>query len=246
MQTVIVTGAGSGMGEALVAKLVDNEIRVLALDRDQPALEKLSSRYGDERVELLHADITSPGFAAELAGVCERVGGHLHGLANVAGVLHSPSPLHELSLAEYDKVFAVNTRGLFVTMQVVLQHMVAQGIKGSIVNIASTAGMRPLGFASAYCASKAAVIALSQAAALEVADRGIRINVVSPGMVDTPMTRDYTEKYGGSVDEIVANMPTGRLARPEEIAEAVFWFLGDRASYNTGSVLPVDGALVIK
>ncbi len=243
---VIVTGASSGIGEAVVAKSIEEGYRVYAVAREIKALEKLVSRHGAASVEIFSIDVTADDLPERIMGLCERAGENLYGLVNSAGAVHAGLPLAQLPVADYDRIFAVNSRAPFLMMQVFANHIIEHGLKGSIVNVASVGGMRAMPLVSAYCASKAALIAYSQAAALELIPHGIRVNVLAPGITDTPMVEAVAEEYGIEKENFGTPLPAGRLATPEEIAEGVCWLLGERASYNVGTVLNIDGGQFIK
>jgi NAD(P)-dependent dehydrogenase (short-subunit alcohol dehydrogenase family) len=136
-----------------------------------------------------------------------------------------------------DRMIALNVRGMFLSMKHELQYMTAQG-SGVIVNMSSGAGLIGVPGFSGYTATKAAEIAMTKSSALEVADQGIRINAVCPGLVDTPLIADLDPDYRASLG---ASHPLGRIARAEEIADAVVWLASDRSSFVTGIALPVDG-----
>lgn len=142
----------------------------------------------------------------------------------------------------FDRVFAVNVKGLFLLLQDELKRMVAQGEGGSIVNAASVSGLWAIPTASHYVASKHAVLGLTKTAAVEYGKYGIRVNTVSPGAVRTGMLLDV---FGSeqAVDRMAAAHPIGRIGRPEEIADAVSWLFSDRSSYYTGQSLTLDGGL---
>jgi NAD(P)-dependent dehydrogenase (short-subunit alcohol dehydrogenase family) len=143
---------------------------------------------------------------------------------------------------DFDEIFSLNVKALFLTLQAELQQMVRQGVRGSIVNMASVGGMLAVPGASPYIASKHAVIGLTRSAAVEYGPHGIRVNAVSPGAIRTEALHKI---FGG--DEALQRMakahPLGRIGTPEEVAEAVAWLFSDGSSYNTGQVLTLDGGL---
>jgi NAD(P)-dependent dehydrogenase (short-subunit alcohol dehydrogenase family) len=168
--------------------------------------------------------------------------GGLQFLVNCAGITAAPVAFEETSVSDFDAVGSVNLRGTFLTMRAAIAHMKAHG-RGSIVNISSTAGIRPMQQVTAYTASKWGVVGISLAAALETAAAGIRINVVCPGVTDTPMFRNSAgADYGVQIAKVT---PMHRLGKASEIANAVIWLLSDEASFVTGIVMPVDGGLAL-
>jgi NAD(P)-dependent dehydrogenase (short-subunit alcohol dehydrogenase family) len=240
-KTAIVTGGASGMGEAVVRQLLDKGANILAVDRDPRALERLVARSGCDRLIPVEADIALEATAAALVETCRGKFGNVRFLVNCAGITRMPVPFEATQLSDFELVGAVNLRGTFLTMRAVIPHMKESG-GGSIVNISSTAGIRPLTQATAYTASKWGVIGISLTAALETAAAGIRVNVVCPGITDTPMLHGMA---GDHTTELAAGTPMRRIGKPEEIANAVTWLLSDAASFVTGVVMPVDGGLAL-
>jgi NAD(P)-dependent dehydrogenase (short-subunit alcohol dehydrogenase family) len=164
-------------------------------------------------------------------------------LVNAAGIEMPARLLHEVTAAVFDRVFAVNARGIFLTMKYFLPRMLTAG-GGCVINVASSAGMVGAPLLSAYCASKAAVIELTRAAAIEYARGGVRINCVCPGIVDTPMTaRQDAESPARAAERRRAgfNNRLGRMATPAEIAETIAFLASERASFYVGSSVVVDG-----
>ena len=173
-------------------------------------------------------------------------------LVNNAAVFDM-APLLESDEAMYDRLFAVNVKGMFFVMQAVLRQMVADGVKGSVVNLASQAGRRGEALVSHYCATKAAVISYTQSAALAMAPHGIRVNGISPGVVDTPMWAGVDAlfaKYehlaiGEKKRAVGLAVPLGRMGAPEDIADAAVFLASDAARYITAQTLNVDGGNVM-
>src|SRR5579875_2642891 len=206
---VIVTGAASGIGRATVLRLRADGARVIAAD----------VAAGAET----HLDVTDPGSWAALVAPHERI----TGLVNAAGVTHR-ARLSELRAEDLDRVLAVNTRGPLLGMQAVLARMPAGA---AIVNICSLAALTGH-YTAAYTASKWALRGLSRVAALELGPRGIRVNAVFPGYIETPMTASAPASFlHASIDAA----PLGRAGRPEEVAELCAWLLSDAASYVNGA-----------
>jgi NAD(P)-dependent dehydrogenase (short-subunit alcohol dehydrogenase family) len=150
--------------------------------------------------------------------------------------------MHETEEETYDRVMAVNLKGVWLGMRAQLRHMVAAG-RGSIVNVASIAGLKGTPGMSPYSAAKHGVVGLTRTAALEYATRGVRINAVAPGTVDTPMVADFVRQSGDPhvMDPVLSAHPMGRGGRAEEIASAVLWLASEQASFVTGHTLSVDG-----
>lgn len=237
----IVTGGASGIGEAIVLRMLRDGAAVYAVDRDQAALDRLQAACPGLPLVCVAGDVTDPDCAAAVADRCEKEHGKIDFLVNGAGVMHPALPLHDLAVADFDRVQAVNLKGVFVFYRAVVQRMVAAGTKGAIVNIASTSAFRPVPTAGGYVASKHGVAGLTTSAALEVAPNGIRVNAVCPGVTDTPLFR--ATMAGGPAEGMIAMIPIRRIAHSDEMANAVAWLLSSEAGYVTGVILPVDGGL---
>jgi len=166
--------------------------------------------------------------------------GRLDMAFNNAGIQVPPSDAADETAENFDRVNAINLRGVWTCMKHELRHMRAQG-SGAIVNCSSLGGLVGLPSRAAYHASKHGVIGLTKSAALEYAPRGIRINAVCPGTIDTPMVADMLEKQADAMKEIMRDQPIGRLGRSDEIAAAVLWLCSPGASFVLGVALPVDG-----
>jgi NAD(P)-dependent dehydrogenase (short-subunit alcohol dehydrogenase family) len=225
----LVTGAGSGIGAAVARRLAANGAAVVCADLDGDAAAAVAAEVGAEAVAL---DVRDEGpVAAATRGVDV--------LVNVAGI-GSVTNAPDTTLEVWEDVFAVNARGTFLCCKHAIRGMAARG-GGSIVNIASVAGLVGLRNRAAYCASKGAVIALTRALAVDHAADRIRVNAVAPGTVDSPWVRRLVEDVGESLDALRARQPLGRLGTPDEIADAVAYLLD--AEFVTGTILVVDGGI---
>jgi NAD(P)-dependent dehydrogenase (short-subunit alcohol dehydrogenase family) len=248
-KVALITGAASGIGRA-TAELFAREGASLALvDVQREPLELLARSVGTDRVAAIVANVSDPvdvqHYAAETGA---RLGGLDIAVFNV-GIAGQVAPIAEASLEEFDRVMSVNVRGTWLGLKHVIPMMTARG-GGSIVLTASTAGFRAgAPGRSAYVTSKHAIVGLMRAAAAECARLGIRVNSVSPGGVDTPMTRSLRDAVGEArAQEMLrafeATIPLGRIAQPEEIADAVLFFASAESRYCTGTNLMVDGGLM--
>jgi NAD(P)-dependent dehydrogenase (short-subunit alcohol dehydrogenase family) len=215
----IVTGAGSGIGEAVARLLASEGADVVGADL------RGTDVVLDVRDE------------TKVASVVRDV----DVLVNVAGI-GSTTNAPETPLDVWEDVFAVNARGTFLCCKHAIPGMVARG-GGSIVNIASVAGLVGLRNRAAYCASKGAVVALTRALAVDHVRDGIRVNAVCPGTVDSPWVRRLVEDVGESLDALRARQPMGRLGTTDEIAQAVLYLASDAAAFITGTGLVIDGGL---
>jgi 3-oxoacyl-[acyl-carrier protein] reductase len=236
-KTAIVTGAAQGIGAGVVERLAAEGCRVVAVD-----VKPIAAK--GEAILPFTADVsTEAGCDAYVQAAVERFGS-VDLFFNNAGVIGKLIPIHELPLEEFDRVHAVNVRGVFLGLRAVLRRMVAQGRGGAIVSTASVGAIRGHRGSAAYASSKRAVIGLSQAAALENGARGIRVNTICPGPVDTPMLQPA---LGTGIDIAMAfaNQAIPRAAQPAEIAAFVAYLLSDEASFHTGGIYPVDGGFTI-
>jgi NAD(P)-dependent dehydrogenase (short-subunit alcohol dehydrogenase family) len=230
-----VTGAGSGIGEAVARALHAEGAHVTLADLAFDHAQAIAGDLGDDRAQALGLDVRDE------AAVREALPAGLDVLANIAGI-GSTTTAPETPIEVWEDVFAVNARGTFLTCKHAIPGMVARG-GGSIVNMASIAGVVGLRNRAAYCASKGAVIALTRALAVDHVGDGVRVNAVAPGTVGSPWVQRLVSEAGESLDDLRARQPMGRLGEPDEIAEAVLYLASDAAAFVTGSVLTIDGGL---
>ncbi len=232
-KVVAVTGAAGGIGEAICRRLIDEGVRVYALDRGpSPAGNSVAVDITDQR--------------AVQAAVTRIVDteGRVDGLVAAAGVVEDNVAAETMTLEQWDKTMSVNLRGLFITDQAFGVPMLAQG-HGVIVNISSMSGNHVVNVPQkqcAYNASKAAVTALTKSLASEWADRGVRVNAISPGYVSTPLLALKQHQFQGWLDAT----PQGRMGDPAEIAAAAAFLLSDESSYFCGSELLLDGGYSLR
>jgi NAD(P)-dependent dehydrogenase (short-subunit alcohol dehydrogenase family) len=222
----LVTGAGSGIGAAIARRLAGEGAEVIVADL---APQDVADELGVQAVVLDVRDEVQ---------VARRMEG-VDVLVNAAGI-GSTTSAPETPLEVWENVMAVNARGTFLCCKHAIPGMVERG-GGSIVNIASIAGLIGLRNRAAYSASKGAVISLTRALAIDHVGDGVRVNAVAPGTVDSPWVRRLVEDVGESIDALRARQPMGRLGTPEEIADAVVYLAA--AEFVTGSVLVIDGGL---
>lgn len=235
-RTAVVTGAASGIGAAITAQLLAEGATVIAGDL---ALDTIP-----EGAVGVQVDVSDEGSVAALIETALERTGRLDVLCNNAGIGSTTDPA-TCTLEEWERVFAVNARGVFLGTRAALPQMLAQG-SGSIVNTASVAGLVGLRDRAAYCASKGAVIAFTRQVALQYAGTGVRCNCVCPGTVDSPWVGrllDQADDPAAARANLTARQPIGRLGTPDEIARAVVYLASDDAAFVTGSALVIDGGL---
>lgn len=244
----IVTGAGGGIGRAASVKLSQAGYRIIAVDFNALTGEEtinLIRTQGGEGL-FIQADVSKEEDVERYTKAAMDAYGRIDVFFNNAGILQKFSLIEDLDAVEFDRIMNVNVRGVFLGLKKVLRVMNAQGF-GSIINTASTAGIRAEHSMSAYTASKHAVIGLTKAAAIEYVRKGIRVNAICPGGVDTALTQSVPMmmQESGYTPEEFPNMRIGRFAEPSEIAEMVVFLASDKASYITGSIIAVDGGLTL-
>ncbi|WP_273503672.1 SDR family NAD(P)-dependent oxidoreductase [Fulvimarina manganoxydans] len=235
----VVTGGGSGIGLATVTRLLDDGWQVAALDRDAAALDRLAANSGGNGLTTHALDITDGSAVEALAA--SVAGKPLRALVNCAG-LGANTSFMETSVEDFRRIYEVNVVAAFALAKHLVPRMETAG-GGAIVNIASVSGIVGNFGRSAYGASKGALITLSKIMAVELAARKIRVNVVAPGPIETPLAQQYhTETTRRLWDQTV---PMRRYGTPEEVAEAVRFFIDPNASsYVTGQILSVDGGFI--
>ncbi|WP_299619348.1 SDR family NAD(P)-dependent oxidoreductase [Pelagibius sp.] len=237
---VLVSGGTSGIGRATALAFTAEGARVVIAGRSaERAAEVVAESAGE--ISFIPADVTEPQAVSKMVqGAAERLGG-LDIAFNNAGFQERRALLAEQPTATYDTVFDTNLRSVFLAMQAQLRIMEAEG-GGIIVNNGSVSGVRnPNTGLALYCASKAALLSLTRSAAMEYAERGIRINAVSPGRVETPMMRAAGV---GDMAAVGAGLPARRVGQPEEVAAAVLWLASDEADFVYGHNLCVDGGFL--
>lgn len=245
---VVVTGAGSGIGRASCIKLAQNGAKVVAVDFNQTTGEEtlaLIREHGGDGI-FVQADVSKNEDVERYVHLAVETYGRIDAFVNNAGVLQKFSMLSDITEAEYDRIMDVNVKGVFLGLKHVLKVMEKQGY-GSIINTSSTAGIRAEHSLAAYSASKHAVVGLTKAAALEYVKKGIRVNAICPGGVDTTLTQavPLMIQETGYVPEEFPNMRMNRFADPSEIAEMVVFLTSNKSSYMTGSIIVVDGGLTM-
>ena len=234
----VVTGAGGGIGRSVAVNLAKAGAQVAALDRDEQGLEKTRAELAGNRHVIVPCDVTHADSIAAAAATVEKALGPTQVLVNAAAILR-PGALDTLSLAEWNLVLSINLTGYFLCAQTFGAQM-RKVKRGSLVHVASIAASNAQSKSGAYSVSKAGVVMLSRQLASEWGPLGIRSNVVSPGLVITPMSQAFYDTPGVT-ERRSAVTPMRRIAMPQDIADAVMFLASDRASYVTGDEIIVDG-----
>lgn len=235
-KTVIVTGAGSGIGRATASRIAREGGRVIAVDVSQERLDDFASEHAGAEIVTLVADITDD---AKVAEIVAAAGDRIDGLANIAGIMDDMTPIGELTDAVWKRVFSVNVDGTMKLMRAVVPVMVAQGI-GSIVNTASEAALRGSAAGVAYTASKHAVVGLTKSTAFMYGPSGLRVNAVAPGATITNIEATFASKLGAErVQLAMTILPDA--AEAEALAASITFLLSDDGVNINGVVLASDG-----
>ena len=240
----LITGAAAGIGRATALKFASEGAKVVASDVNVKAGEEtveMIKKAGGEAI-FVRSDVSQSSDVKALVAETVKAYGRLDCACNIAGILGSMGPFTDQTEEDFDRVIAVNLRGTFLCIQAELGQMLKND-GGTIVNVASIAGLVGSAGISPYVASKHAVTGLTKTAALEFAQQGIRVNAVCPGGIDTDMVQSFlSEEF---TEEMLDGMhPIGRIGQPEEVAELMVWLCSDRSSFMTGAIIPIDGGFV--
>jgi NAD(P)-dependent dehydrogenase (short-subunit alcohol dehydrogenase family) len=241
-RVALVTGGGSGIGRAAAAALAQEGFALVVADVDEDGggdTVAECERVGGRAI-FVHCDVSDAASTERLVEETIRQFGRLDAAFNNAGIEGLQGMTADCTPENFDRVIAVNLRGVWLCMRAEIPHMVSQG-GGAIVNCASVAGLVGLASIPAYVAAKHGVVGLTRAAALEYANQGVRVNAVCPGAIETPMLDRFMSGSEGGREAMTQSEPVGRIGQPEEIADAVVWLCSRRASFVTGQAIAVDG-----
>ncbi|MBM3672359.1 MAG: glucose 1-dehydrogenase [Actinobacteria bacterium] len=245
-RVALVTGGGSGLGQAACRLLAERGARVVVADvnDDGGAATVAQCKEAGSEAQFVHADVTKEEDVIAAVAAAVDTWGRLDAAINNAGTTGPSARTADYTLEQWNGVIALNLTGVFLCLKHEIPQMIKQG-GGAIVNTSSGAGL--MGFAGlpGYVASKHGVVGITRAAALEYVKAGVRINAVCPGSTRTPMLEGFMGGDPVIEKAMEQSAPIGRLARPEEIAEAMVWLLSDAASFMVGHALAVDGGAVV-
>jgi NAD(P)-dependent dehydrogenase (short-subunit alcohol dehydrogenase family) len=245
-KVALVTGASSGMGLATAKAFAEaGAVVVLADVREDVVTAEAEKLAGmGHKAIAVKCDVSDDGQVAAMVDRAVGEFGRLDAAFNNAGVMAHIAPIGESTREEWDRVIGINLRGVWSCMKSELRQMERQG-SGAIVNNASVGALTGNPGIASYIASKHGVVGLTRTAALEYITRGIRVNAINPGLIDTQIARDVVSGNEAAYNDIAKNVPIGRAGRPEEIASVVLWLCSPGASYVVGHALTVDGGMTV-
>jgi NAD(P)-dependent dehydrogenase (short-subunit alcohol dehydrogenase family) len=240
-RNAIVTGAASGIGAAVATRLLDDGWLVAGLD--QAFRTEARQASGSSGMLSVECDVTDEAsIDTAFAAVAEQFG-HIDAIVCAAGIL-ATGALIDMAVSDFDRIFAVNTRGAWLCAKAAVPLMAGRSTTSDparIVFVGSIGGIRPKTGGGAYGAQKAALHVITGVMAAELAPQGILVNAVAPGTVDTPMIASVASSTGDSSYRPSGNSPLGRIGQPEDVANVIQFLCGDGSTYVTGSIIPVDG-----
>ncbi len=240
---IVITGASSGIGRATALRFAEAKENLVLIGRDRAALAAVAKEADVKgaQAQIVEADLCAAGAAQQtIAAGLDRFS-RLDVLVNAAGII-ATGTIENTTLAEWDRMMDINVRVIFQLMQAAVPSLVKT--KGNIINVSSVTGLRSFPNVLAYCVSKAALDQLTRCAALDLAPKGVRVNAVNPGVVVTNLHRRSgfdEKKYAAFLEHSKTTHPLGRVGKPEEIAELIFFLASDQAGWITGETVSIDG-----
>ncbi|WP_101067297.1 SDR family oxidoreductase [Roseovarius salinarum] len=243
-KTALVTGGASGFGAGIVRAFADAGARVMVADIDGTGAEGLAAELG-ERAVACTVDVSDAGSVARMGRAVQGAFGGLDILVNNAGITHLPQPLEDVAEAEFDRVFAVNCKSVYLTAREMVPGMKARGA-GAVLNVASTAGVSPRPNLNWYNASKGWMNTATRTMAVELAPSGVRVNALNPVAGETPLLpRFLGEDTPEMRAKFLSTIPLGRFSTPQDMGAAAVFLCSDEASMITGVCMEVDGGRCI-
>ncbi len=243
-KVALVTGAATGIGLACAEAFARAGVTVVMADINEPTDQAARLVQAGYAAVPYRCDVSDTKAVEEMIGWIVATYGRLDAAHNNAGIQTPQRPMAEITDEEFDRTVAVDLKGVWNCMRYEIRQMLRQG-GGAIVNTSSQGGVTGFPGQAAYIACKHAVIGLTRTAAIDYAAQGIRINAVCPGVIRTPMAEELLRRNPDLEQELVRDIPAGRMGRPDEIAHAVLWLCSDDASFVDGHALLVDGAFSI-
>jgi len=241
-RTAIVTGGGSGFGAGICRRFAAEGARVMVADIDMDAAQAVAEEVHGIAFEV---DVAANGSVGTMADAALETFSKIDILVNNAGITHLPMPMEDVPEAEFDRVFAVNAKSVYLTARHLVPHMKSNR-RGAILNMASTAGLSPRPNLNWYNASKGWMITATKTMAVELAPHGVRVNALCPVAGETPLLKSFMgEDTPEMRAKFLATIPLGRFSTPQDLADAALFLCSDEASMITGAALEVDGGRTI-
>ncbi|HWD14394.1 glucose 1-dehydrogenase [Pseudochrobactrum sp. sp1633] len=239
-KTAVITGAGSGFGEAMARKFAREGAAVVIVDRDMAGAKRVAAEIG-EKALAVEADIASENDVAEAVRQAQMKFGRIDILINNAGIGHKPQPAEDINPDQFDRIVGVNIRGIYLMTRALIPHFKGNG-GGVILNVASTGAARPRPNLTWYNATKGWVVSATKALAIELAAHNIRVNALNPVAGETPLLTTFMGEDSEEMRaKFRASIPLGRLLQPEDLAESALFLCSSAANMITGVALDVDG-----